>query len=118
MQESLQRAQEMSRPDSVIRNHKAIKEYYSKKLENIDIKEITQEHEIALKEAFYHAKESLKAEDLFNWFITASDPFYTAAYWQLITPICSELLQIIESELGLENTSVAETLKQSCWTLS
>jgi len=110
MKESLQKTQEMNNPNSIIRNHQAIKEYYSRKLENIDVKEITQEHEIALKEAFYHAKESLKAEDLFNWFITASDPFFKAAYWQLITPMDSRMLQIIEIDIGIENPSVAATL--------
>lgn len=70
MQECLQKTQETKKPDSVKRIHKVITDYYTKKLENIDIKVITPENETALIEAFYHAKESLEAEDRFNCFIT------------------------------------------------
>ncbi len=41
MQESLQKTQKQRKPDSVKRIHKAIHEYYSNKLKNIDIKSIT-----------------------------------------------------------------------------
>jgi tetratricopeptide (TPR) repeat protein len=86
--------------------------YYVNKLENMDIKKITREHKVALIEAFYHAKESLEAEDLLNWFITVSDPFNRAAFWQLIAPMLEEILQIIEAEpeLGPEHPDVATTL--------
>ena len=84
--------------------------YYSNQLKSIDIKAITPEHEIALTEAFYHAKESLEAEDLLNWFISASDPFDRAAFWQLITPMYEEMLQILEAKLGPEHPDVATTL--------
>lgn len=107
MQESLQKTQ---KANSVIRIHKAIHEYYSNKLENIDIKLITPEHEIALIEAFYHAKESLETEDMFNWFIAVSDPFDRAAFWQLIVPMYEEMLQILETKLGSEDNDVAITL--------
>ena len=85
-------------------------DYYSNQLNSIDIKAITPEHEIALTEAFYHAKEALEAEDLLNWFISVSDPFNRAAFWQLITPMYEEMLQILEAELGPEHPDVATTL--------
>ena len=110
MQESLQKTQEKRKPDSVKRTHEAIREYYSKKFESIDIKEITQEHEIALNEAFYHAKESLKAEDLFEWFTAASYLFFIAAFWQLIAPMYEEMLQIFEVKLETGHPNVATTL--------
>ena len=92
--------------------HEFMLSYYVNKLENLDIKKITREHKVALIEAFYHAKESLEAEDLLNWFITVSDPFYRAAFWQLIAPMHEEILQIIEAEpeLGPEHPDVATTL--------
>jgi tetratricopeptide (TPR) repeat protein len=90
--------------------NKYLLDFYSKKLENIDIKAITPEHELALIEAFYHAKESLEAEKLYEWFISVSDPFNRAAFWQLITPLYEEMLQIIKTKLGNEHPDVATTL--------
>jgi tetratricopeptide (TPR) repeat protein len=52
----------------------------------------------------------LEAEDLLNWFISASDPFYRAAFWQLITPMYEEMLQILEAKLGLQHPDVVTTL--------
>jgi len=89
--------------------HKYLLDFYSKKLENIDIKEITPEHENALTEAFYHAKESLEAEELCEWFISVSGPFDRAAFWQLTTPIYEEMLQILETELEPGHKSVLIT---------
>ena len=83
---------------------------YSNQLKDLDIKAITQEHENALTEAFYHAKESLEAEDLLSWFIAVSDPFDRAAFWQLIAPMYEEILQILEAKLGPEHPDVATTL--------
>ena len=82
----------------------------SNQLKDLDIKTITQKHEFALTEAFYHAKKSLKAEDLLNWFIIVSYPFDRAAFWQLIAPMYEEMLQILEAKLGSEHPSVAITL--------
>ncbi len=90
--------------------HKFLLTYYSNKIEEIDIKAITPEHETALIEAFYHAKEALEAEEFAQWFISVSDPFNRAAFWQLITPMYEEMLQILEAELGPEHPSVATTL--------
>ena len=90
--------------------HQFLFVYYSNKIEDLDIKAITSEHETALTEAIYHAKESLEAEELCEWFIYVSAPFYRAAFWQLITPIYEEILRILEAELGPEHPSVAITL--------
>ncbi|MDD4523531.1 MAG: tetratricopeptide repeat protein [Methanosarcina sp.] len=90
--------------------HQFLFVYYSNKIEDLDIKAITPEHETALTEAIYHAKESLEAEELCEWFIYVSAPFYRAAFWQLITPIYEEILRILEAELGPEHPSVATTL--------
>ncbi len=97
--------------------HKFLLEYYSNKLKDIDIKAINPEHETALTEAFYHAKEALEAEDLFKWFISVSDPFYRAAFWQLITPIYEEMLQILKAELGPQHPVCCNNPKQSRSTL-
>jgi tetratricopeptide (TPR) repeat protein len=109
MRKSLQEYQDYTdRKDT----HQFLLVYYSNKLEDIDIKAITPEHEKALTEAFYHAKESLEAEDLFKWFISVSNLYYKAAFWQLIIPLYEKILQILEAEpeLGPEHPYVATTL--------
>jgi len=90
--------------------HKFMLEYYSNKLREIDIKAITSEHETALIETFYHAKEVMEAVNLYKWFVTISDPFYIAAFWSLITPIYEEMLQTLEAELGQNHRDVSKTL--------
>ena len=107
MRKSLQEYQDSTDKKNT---HQFLLAYYSNKIEDLDIKAITPEHETALTEAFYHAKEALEAENLLNWFISASDPFYRAAFWQLITPMYEENLQILEAELGPQHPSVATTL--------
>ena len=110
MRKCLQRTQEKKKPESVKRIHKGINKYYSNKLKNIDIKRINLEHENTFTEAFYHAKKSLEAEELLNWFINVSDPFYKIAYWQLIAPRYEEMLQILEAKLGPEHPDLANLL--------
>ncbi len=90
--------------------HDFMFEHYNSKLKSITIKTITSEQEKALKESFYHAKESVKAEDLLNWFVTASEPFNKAALWQLIAPIYEDMLQFLKEKLGSEHPDIAETL--------
>ncbi|MCO5380743.1 MAG: tetratricopeptide repeat protein [Methanosarcina barkeri] len=90
--------------------HKFLLTYYSNKIEDIDIKAITSEHETALADAFYHAKKALETEELFKWFIKVSNPFNKAAFWQLITPMYEEMLQLLKAKLGPEHPSVANSL--------
>ncbi|WP_410508389.1 tetratricopeptide repeat protein [Methanosarcina hadiensis] len=90
--------------------HNFMLNYYSNQLKELDIKSITPEHETALTEAFYHAKETLEVEHLSKWFVSVSDPFYRAAFWQLITPMYEEVRQILEAELGSEHPDIATTL--------
>jgi len=107
MRESLQVYQDRGLKKEV---HSFMCAYYSNQLKSVDIKNITPEHENALTKAFYHAKESLEAENLLDWFINFSDSFYSAAFWQLITPIYEEMLQILEAKLGPEHPDVATSL--------
>ena len=72
--------------------------YYSLKIKDLNIKAINLEHEIALNEAFYHAKETFKAEELYEWFIEYSTPFYNATFWNLLYPLYEEMLQILNEE--------------------
>jgi ATP-dependent helicase/DNAse subunit B len=90
--------------------YKFMFEHYKNKLEKMDTKSITPEHEKALNEAFYHAKKILETKNLLNWVIAASGTFKSAALWQLITPIYEETLQILEVKLGTEHQDVGTAL--------
>lgn len=107
MRKSLQENQDSTNRKNT---HQFLLAYYSSKIEDLDIKEITPEHEIALIESFYHAKESLDAEYLLDWFIDASDPFIRAAFWHLVAPMYEEILQILEVKFGLEHPYIAGIL--------
>jgi tetratricopeptide (TPR) repeat protein len=110
MRQSWQEYQEHNEPEERRSVHEFMFEHYNGKLREIDIKEITLEHEKAMTEAFYHAKKTLETKDLYNWFIAASDPFDRAAFWHLITPIYEELLQIMETRNNPEEPKVVEIL--------
>lgn len=50
--------------DKKAKNHRALLERYEHRLKNLDPELVTPEDEIALKEAFMHAKEVLEPEEL------------------------------------------------------
>jgi len=107
MRESLQVYQDQEVKKEV---HSFMCDYYTNQLNSIDIKAITPEHEIALNEAFYHAKEAFEIKDLLNWFISTSDLFYRASLWRLIIPLYEEILQISEVKSMPLNPLVATTM--------
>jgi tetratricopeptide (TPR) repeat protein len=107
MRESLQVYQDQEVKKEV---HGFMCDYYTNHLNSIDIKAITPEHELALTEAFYHAKKSFEAEYLLKWFITVSDPFNRAAFWKLIALMYEEIRQVLEAKLGSEHPDVANSL--------
>lgn len=104
MKESLQVYQDQDLKKEV---HNFMLDLYSNRIKQLDIKSVTPVHETALIEAFYHAKEVLEAEKLFNWFTYVSDPFYKAAFWQFISPMYEEMQQVLEANLGSEHIDVA-----------
>lgn len=107
MRKSLQEYQTSEDRERV---HRFMMEYYNNKLKEIDIKTISPEHETALTEAYYHAKNVFEIKDLCDWFISVSDPFNKAALWQLLVPIYEEMQQTLEAKLGFEHIDVAKTL--------
>ena len=107
MRKSLQDCQD---PDLKKEVHNFMLDFYSNQLKDLDIKAITPEHEIALIEAFYHAKELLEADELCEWFISVQDPFNKAAFWQLISLLYEEILQILEAEINPNNSLVSTVL--------
>ena len=90
------------------RVHRFMMEYYNNKLKEIDIKTISPEHEAALTEAYYHAKNVFEIKDLCDWFISVSDPFNKAALWQLLVPIYEEMQQTLEAKLEDETLTEEE----------
>lgn len=102
--------QEFQSPEDREKVHNFMLEYYNDKLKDIDIKRISPEHETALIESFYHAKNILNVEKLINFFNRFSDPFLKAAFWRLILPMYEDLSQIVEAKLNSNPFVIAATL--------
>lgn len=67
--------------------HLFLHEYYNDKIKDTDVRSITQEHEIALIEAYYHAKEVLKFAEFGGWIAKYTELFNEARYWKTIYPM-------------------------------
>ena len=76
-------------------SHKALIERYEQRLKDLDPELITPEDEIALKEAFMHAKEAFEPEELVSWFTVKAEPFYRSGSWKVLFPLYEELLDIV-----------------------
>ncbi|MDD4754431.1 MAG: tetratricopeptide repeat protein, partial [Desulfitobacteriaceae bacterium] len=93
-----------------IKKHRDLFERYDGRLKDLDSELITPEDEIALKEAFMHAKEVFKPEELVSWFRTKAEPFYRAGSWELLLPLYEELLEIVKKKPGPDSQETAAVL--------
>lgn len=102
MRKSLQEYQERQNPSIQKKVHIFMFKYYSEKLREIDIKQITNENEKALIEAFYHGKVIFenKELELFNWYKEKVEIFFKAGLWKFILPLHYEVLKMLETKLG------------------
>ncbi|AYK16149.1 MAG: tetratricopeptide repeat protein [Methanosarcina flavescens] len=100
MRKSLQEHQDPTYRKEV---HLFLHNYYSNKIKDIDIKSITPEHEMALIEAYYHAKEALKFAELGVWVIKNIELFDKAGYWKTIYSIYEDFVEILKEKVGSEN---------------
>jgi len=91
-------------------NHRVLLERYDQRLKDLDPELITPEDEIALKEAFIHAKETFEPEELVSWFIVKAEPFYRSVSWKVLLPFYEELLGILEKKPGPESPETAYVL--------
>lgn len=80
------------------KNHRTLFERYEQRLKDLDPELITPEDEIALKEAFIHAKEIFEPEELVSWFTVKAEPFYRSVSWKVLLPLYEELLGIVEKK--------------------
>lgn len=92
--------------------HLFLHNYYSNKIKDIDVKSITQEHEIALIEAYYHTKEVLEFDDLGGWIVEYTEPFDKAGYWKTIHPMFNDLVEVFKERLGSEHPYVGILTKK------
>ncbi|KKH38962.1 tetratricopeptide repeat protein [Methanosarcina mazei] len=92
--------------------HLFLHNYYSNKIKDIDVKSITQEHEIALIEAYYHAKELMEFDDLGGWIVEYTEPFDKAGYWKTINPMFNDLVEVFKGRLGSEHPYVGILTKK------
>lgn len=106
MREALQ---EHQAPELRKRVHLFLHELYAKQLEGLEVKGITEKHKAALTEAFYHGRQAKSAEELWTWFVVAFDVFEKAGLYRLLIPLSREIVQSLETELGPNHPSVAES---------
>ena len=114
MREALQ---EHQAPELRKRVHLFLHEYYTKQLEGLDVKNITDRHKAALNEAFYHGRQAMSAEELWSWVDAAQHVFQRAGQFRLLIPLCREAVQALETELGPNHAAVATALWHLAWTL-
>ncbi|MDY9927876.1 tetratricopeptide repeat protein [Methanosarcina sp.] len=109
MRESLKEKQDPKERKEI---HLFLHNYYSNKIEDVNVKLITQEHEIALIEAYYHAKELLEFDDLGGWIVEYTEPFDKAGYWKTINPMFNDLVEVFKGRLGSEHPYVGILTKK------
>jgi tetratricopeptide (TPR) repeat protein len=109
MRKSLQEHQDPTYRKEI---HLFLHNYYSNKIKDIDVKSITQEYEIALIEAYYHAKEVLEFDDLGGWIVKYAEPFDKAGYWKTVYPMFNDFVEILKEKFGVENIYVGIFMKK------
>jgi len=102
--------QEDQAPELRKRVHSILHEYYAKQLEGLDLKNTTDQHRLALTEAFYHGQQAQSATELWAWFRTAYYAFDRTGQYRLLIPLSRELVRALEAELGPEHAGMADAL--------
>lgn len=109
MRESLQAKLD---PETLKLLHRALFDFYKEKLKSVDIKNINDSAKQLLVETSYHGKNSLSPEEYYEWYFEASKVFYEAAQYQLLVPMCEELVEMMEKTKGAESLEYANALQQ------
>jgi len=107
MRESLQNHQDIELKRRV---HKFMFEYYNARLDDIDVKNITSIHKLALVESYHHGKHVFEPQKLFEYFDELSCTFREAGMWNLILSLYENMSIILEDTLGPEHLDVAKVL--------
>ncbi|MCX6163400.1 MAG: tetratricopeptide repeat protein [Ignavibacteriae bacterium] len=91
--------------------HQSLFDYYNSKLDELEIKYITNIEKQAFIEAFYHGKIALEPSVLCNWFYKVVTIFFFAEQYKIIFPLSEELLKINEDNFGKESFEYIYTLR-------
>jgi tetratricopeptide (TPR) repeat protein len=90
--------------------HRYLFDHYNDALERLESTAISDEHKVALTEAFHHAKDALATEELSEWFARAVEIFRRAALWQFLIPLYEDFARGIEDRRGPEHPNTAQSL--------
>jgi|WetSurMetagenome_2_1015567.scaffolds.fasta_scaffold41922_2 tetratricopeptide (TPR) repeat protein len=90
--------------------HKAMYEYYCKKFEKINAKDISNLEKQSLIEAFYHGKQALEPIEFSKWFTRTAKLFIDAAEHNILSALYEELYIYIENFLGKNHPEYANIL--------
>jgi tetratricopeptide (TPR) repeat protein len=101
---------EKDKPSYLKDIHNFLFGHYNAQLEDLEPKNIMEGHKTALREAFYHAAQSLPPDELLGWFIKAEDVFDRGAQWTLLTALYEDIKAILEGKLGPDHPDVPTIL--------
>jgi len=105
MRDSLQA---MLEADDYKEIHKFLFEYYSNKLKEIDIKEITELQKNAFIEAYFHGNISLSISEFHDWFYVFSKIFEKASKWRTLTPLIESFIIKLKKDFSKYNKEISD----------
>jgi tetratricopeptide (TPR) repeat protein len=77
------------------RVHRFMFDYYTSRLDGLDVRSITDRQRVALGEAFYHGRIVLSAPALRQWLAPIATEFAAGAEWNLLVPLYEETIQLL-----------------------
>ncbi|MFH1374760.1 MAG: tetratricopeptide repeat protein [bacterium] len=90
--------------------HQFLLEHYESKFKGVAVKDITESHNTALGEAFFHATTILSPDELAYWLPDAADVFNDAAQWSLLVPMYHRAINLLENKGAAGDPSFATLL--------
>jgi tetratricopeptide (TPR) repeat protein len=100
MWEALEARLKRHNPERLQTIHQFLFRRYDQKLEGVEAKQITPEHERALLEALYHAPQAVGLEQTLEWFMRRADIFCWASRASVLIAPYDQLVREAEEELG------------------
>ena len=94
------------------RTHKFMFDYYAKRLENVDTKDISNIHKQDLVEALHHGKNALDVDELYNWLGSASIVFGRAAKLKFLVQLYEDFLSYLEKKFEPSHSLIANCLQK------
>ncbi len=110
MRDSLQQWLKDNRETPWCQMHEFLLKHYESKFEGVAIKDITESHNTALEESFFHASTILSPGKLAGWLPKAAHVFDDAAQWSLLVPMYLSAINLLENRGAVDEPSFTTLL--------